>query len=44
MLAADDGNPQTMAKMYEVRSRGTIRSDCRTAVTQMYDTMMRSCE
>ena len=38
MLAADDGNPQTMAKMYEVKLLWDDPAD--TAGKQVYDTMM----
>jgi len=38
MLAADDGNPQTMAKMYEVKIAWDDPGD--SVGPQVYDTMM----
>ncbi len=40
MLKADDGNPQTMAKMYEVKFLWNDPHDAPDAGKQVYDTMM----
>ena len=40
MLAADDGNPKTMAKMYEVKLSWNDPQDAPDAGTQVYDTML----
>jgi len=39
MLAADDGNPKTMAKMYEVKILWNDPHDAPDAGKQLYDTM-----
>ena len=39
MLAADDGNPKTMAKMYEVKISWNDPHDTPDAGRQLYDTM-----
>jgi hypothetical protein len=39
MLAADDGNPQTLAKMYEVKLLWNDPQDAPDAGKQVYDTM-----